>query len=231
MNKILTKNAHQPNLKYNALVLLGLVFLLAGCGKANNDGQVVNSTALPTDDTIPLILQCADIGLKGEDCILDDSNNPYARAAVNEDTKFGLDADAPSSTAKFYLWGTALARGAGAPGENQFYTALNLHRMWAASNSELTRLQAIRAYRSLLDNYFDSVTFFEIPIGSEKFFPQNLNKFTGHLLFTPTDLTNTFSSSRLFSADANVNKDLANQEIGTWGYFYDQNTQQFIKNF
>ncbi|MFT5977038.1 MAG: hypothetical protein ACI9YO_003230, partial [Gammaproteobacteria bacterium] len=31
--------------------------------------------------------------------------------------------------------------------------------------------------------------------------------------------------------DANVNKDLANQEIGTWGYFYDQNTQQFIKNF
>ena len=231
MKKLLTRNAHQHGLKYKTLVLLAVAFLLGGCGKDSDDGTVVNTTALPINDTIPLKLHCADIGIKGETCILDDPKNPYARAAVNEKTKFGLDADAPSSTAKFYLWGTALARGAGAPGENQFYTALNLHRMWAASNSELTRLQAIRAYRSLLDNYFNSVTFFEIPVGSEKFFPQNLNKFAGQLLFTPTELTNTFTSSRLFSAGTNVNKDLANQEIGKWGYFYDQNTQQFIKNF
>jgi hypothetical protein len=225
------KNMNCTSIKTRVFVLLVVTLLIAGCGKDSDDGSVINTVQLPTDDSIPFVLRCTDVGIKNETCILDDSNNPYSRAAVNEGTKFGLDADAPSFTAKFYLWGTALARGAGAPGENQFYTALNLHRMWAASNSEITRLQAIRAYRSLLDNYFNSVTFFEIPIDSKKFFPQNLNRFTGQLLFTPTDLTNTFPSSRLFSEDANVNKDLANQEIGTWGYFYDQNTQQFIKNF
>lgn len=231
MKKLLNENAHQPNLKHKALVLLAVVFLLGGCGRANDDGQVVGTIGLPTDDTIPLKLHCADVGLKGETCILDDPNNPYARSIVSESNKFDLDADAPSATAKFYLWGTALARGAGAPGENQFYTAYYLHRMWAASNSELTRLQSIRAYRSFLDNYFNSITFFEIPVGSGNLFPQDLTKFTGQLLFDPTDLTNTFTSSRLFSADPNVNKNLATQEIGTWGYFYDQNAELFIKNF
>lgn len=231
MKKLLNGNAHQPNLKHKTLVLLATAFLLVGCGRSHDDGLVVNTTALPTDDTIPLNLQCADIGLKGENCILDDPNNPYASAIVSEATKFELDADAPSATAKFYLWGTALARGAGAPGENQFYTAYYLHRMWAASNSELTRLQAIRAYRSFLDNYFGSLTFFEIPVGSGNLFPQDLTKWTGQLLFDPTDLTNTFTSSRLFSADGNVNNNLATQEVGTWGYFYDQNAETFIKNF
>jgi len=223
--------AHTTSLKGKALILLAMVMLISSCGKDSDDGDIVNTVDLPTDDTIALKLHCADVGIFEETCILDDPANPYARAIVSEDNKFDLDAEAPSATAKFYLWGTALARGAGAPGENQFFTALNLHRMWAASNSELTRLQAIRAYRSLLDNYFNSVTFFEIPLDSENFFPQNLNMFTGQLLFDPTDLNNTFTTSRLFSADPNVNKDLANQEIGVWGYFYDQDVQQFIKNF
>jgi hypothetical protein len=231
MRATLNKNMHRTGLKSRALVLIAVTFLVAGCGKDSDDGTVTNSVQLPTDDTIPLNLHCADIGLKGETCILDDPNNPYARASVTELNKFDLDADAPSATAKFYLWGTALARGAGAPGENQFYTALYLHRMWAASNSELTRLQAIRAYRSFLDNYFNSLTFFEIPVGSGNLFPQDLTKFTGQMLFDPTDLTNTFTSSRLFSADANVNNNLAAQEVGTWGYFYDQNAELFIRNF
>lgn len=231
MKATLNKNNHWIGLKNRTLVLVALTFLVAACGKDSDDGTVTNSIQLPTDDTIPLVLRCADIGIKNETCVLDDPNNPYTRVIVSEDTKFDLDADAPSATAKFYLWATALAKGAGAPGENQFFVALNLHRMWAASNSEPTRLQAIRAYRSLLDNYFNSVTFFEIPIDSGNFFPQNLNMFTGQLLFDPTALTNTYTSTRLFSAAPNVNKDLANQEIGLWGYFYDQNTQQFIKNF
>ena len=129
------------------------------------------------------------------------------------------------------MWGTALARGAGAPGENQFYVALNLHRMWASSDSDLTRLQALKAYRSLLDNYFGSVTFFEIPLESDEFFPQSLNLWTGQLLFDPTALTNTFTSTRLFSSDPDINKSKATQEIAEWGYFYDQDAQQFTKNF
>ena len=216
-----------------ALILAGVMILFAaGCGEVDeSDGTVVNSIALPTDDSIPLNLFCADVGINNEKCILDDPANPYARVSVSEENKFELDGEVPSATAGFYLWATALARGAGAPGENQFYTALNLQRMWAASNSDLTRFQALRAYRSLLDNFFDSATFFEIPLDSGNFFPQNLNIFAGELLFTPTDQANTYTSAGLFSADPKVNKDLAHQALGEWGYFYDENTGLIIKNF
>ena len=231
MKNMTLKNAPVTSLLTRAGIVLISALVISGCGRDTDDGDVVNTTALPTDDTIPLNLECEDVGLAGEDCILEDDNNPYARATVTEDTKFELDADAPSATAKFYVWGTALARSAGAPGENQFYTALNLHRMWASSNSELTRLQALKAYRSYLDNYFNSVTFFEIPIGSENFFPQSLDMMVGQLLFDAVDVNNTFTSSRLFSNDPDVNVAEAQQIVGSWGYFYDQDAQQFTKNF
>ena len=212
-------------------LLLGglLLVLLAGCGVDDDDGEVRNSVALPTDDTIPFDLHCEDIGIFPNTCVLDDPNNPYARSIVSEATKFELDADAPSSTARFYVWATALARGAGAPGENQFYAALNLHRMWASSNSESTRLQALKAYRAYLDNFFDSITFFEIPVNSGNFFPQSVNEFTGEMLFDPVDGTNTFNSTRLFNPDPNINRDMASMTVGSWGYFYDQTTEIFTK--
>jgi hypothetical protein len=175
---------------WRLLVAGMLILVLSGCGEVDDDdGTVVNTVALPTDDTIPLDLYCEDIGIFTETCILDDPANPYATSPLSVDLKFELDADAPSFTAKFYLWGTALAKGIGAPGENQFYVALNLHRMWASSNSELTRLQALRAYRSYLDNYFNSTTFFEIPVDSGNFVPQSLNIFTGEMLFDPADIS------------------------------------------
>lgn len=209
------------------LVLLGSMFLLSGCGKSSSDGDVENEIDLPTDDTRAFDLFCRDIGLFLESCVLDDPDNPYARVAMTNEIKFELDEDAPSATARFYLWATALARGAGAPGENQFYVALNLHRMWASSNSEIIRLQALRAYQSYLDNFFDSVTFFEIPLDSDEFFPFSLNEFTGQLLFDPTNVANTYTSARLFSPDPNVNKDKASQEIAEWGYYYDQDLEIF----
>jgi len=213
-------------------VWLAAVLLLAlgGCGVDEDDGEVRNTVALPTDDTIPLNLYCADIGITPDTCVLDDPGNPYARSSVTEDNKFDLDADAPSATARFYLWATALARGAGNPGENQFYVAFNLHQMWASSNSELTRLQALKAYRAYLDNYFDSVTFFEIPVGSGNLFPQSLNQGVGQMLFDPTDVGNTFgTSTRLFNPDPNINRDMASMETGGWGYFYDQTNEIFTK--
>lgn len=231
MKITLIRDAHQTAIKPKALLLLVLALLVTGCGKDNDDGDVLGAIELPTDDTIALKLNCENVGIYRETCILDDPNNPYVNVVVNNDTKFDLDAEAPSATARFYMWGTALANGAGAPGENQFYVALNLHLMWASSNSELTRLQALKAYRSVLDNYFNSVTFFEIPLDSEEFFPQSINLWTGQLLFDPTDTNNTWTSTRLFNSDPAVNKDKASQEVGVWGYFYDQDAQQFTRNF
>ena len=232
MKNTISENAQLAVVKtWLFIIAFTLGLLIAGCGVDESDGTVTNTLALPTDDTIPLNLYCIDIGINDETCILDDPANPYARAIVSEDTKFQLAADAPSNTALFYLWGTALAKGAGGPGENQFFTALYLHRMWAASNSELTRLQAIRAYRSLLDNFFNSATFFEIPVDSGNFFPQNLNIFAGQLLFDPTNVGNAFTSAPLYNPDPNINRDMAHQAVGEWGYFYDESTGLFIKNF
>ena len=217
--------------EFRAIGRVGLTVLLllalGACGVDENDGERRNTVELPSDDTIPFNLYCADVGITPNTCVLDDPNNPYARSIVSEDNKFELDADAPSATAKFYLWATALARGAGAPGENQFYVALNLHRMWASSNSELTRQQALKAYRAYLDNYFDSTTFFEIPVDSGNFVPQSLNLFTGEMLFDPADITNTFTSTRLFNPDPAVNRFEASIEVGQWGYFYDQTNEIF----
>lgn len=232
MKSTFSENAQLAGTKtWSFIIAFILVLLIAGCGVDESDGTVTNTVALPGDDTIPLNLYCTDIGIHNETCILDDPANPYARSPIDNDGKFVLDADAPSATARFYLWGTALARGIGAPGENQFYVAYNLHLMWASSNSELTRLQALRAYRSYLDNYFDSVTFFEIPLDSGIFFPQGLNLFTGQLLFDPTDVNNTYTGPRLFNPDPNVNKDMASVEVGEWGYFYDQTLELFTRNF
>ena len=136
--------------------------------------------------------------------------------------------DAPSETARFYLWATALAKGIGAPGENQFNTAQALHRMWDQNQNELTRTQALRAYRSYLDNYRNSVTFFEIPVDSDQFFPFSLDRFTGEMLFDPTNVSNQAGTAgQLFAADPGANQLLASEEVGMWGYFYDTDTRIF----
>lgn len=230
MTNLVLKNAHLFGIRVGQAFIAGmLLLLLSACGEVDDDdGSLRNTVALPTDDTIPFDFYCADAGIHLESCILDDPANPYAASPLSVELKFQLDADAPSATARFYLWATALAKGIGAPGENQFYVALNLHQMWASSNSEPTRLQALRAYRSYLDNYFGSTTFFEIPVGSGNFVPQDLNRFVGQLLFDPTDVTNAFTSTRLFNPDPAVNEFEASIEVGSWGYTYDVNLEVFL---
>ncbi len=231
MTNPIVKNAHPVQSRFLQLLFAAmLALLLTACGEVDDDdGDDVSTLQLPTDDTIPFDLYCRDIGLFDNTCVLDDPANPYARSIVTEDTKFDLDADAPSATAKFYLWATALARGAGNPGENQFYVALYLHQMWASSDSELTRRQALRAYQSYLDNYFDSILFFQIPVGSDNDVPQDINMFVGQMLFDPTNVNNTFNSTRLFNNDPDVNKFEASIEVGSWGYVYDEDTEIFTK--
>lgn len=154
-------------------VLFGL-FVLSGCEeRGSNDGTVINGIILPTD--VVLNLACEDVGLYVEQCVLNDPENPFAVVPTLEfdvndpdgPTKFDLLADIPpgptGAKARFYLWATALARRPS--GENQWYTARALYELFDAnsnpvSKDEIVRAQALKAYRSVLDNFYGSVTFF-----------------------------------------------------------------------
>lgn len=143
--------------RYRPLIIITLIALLmTGCGKGGV-GALVNAIGLPLDFALNLF--CPDVGIAFDKCILDDPDNPYAGSLVNDQTKWDLYEDSPSAKSDFYLWATALARNPS--GENQYYTALSLHDLFTQGNSNVARDQAKRAYRSLLDNFFDSVTFFE----------------------------------------------------------------------
>lgn len=179
------------------VMLFGLVVLFAtGCGSDGGDGTAV-SYDLPTD--LLLDLRCVDVGIYLEGCVLLDEENPYRNVATGEfdennpDVPIGklelLEEIPPGPTgakARFYLWATALARRSS--GENQYYTARALHELWTAQvqigiGDPLVRRQAVKAYRSVLDNYFGSVTFFG-PFGfPEVFVSQQLNLLVGDHLF------------------------------------------------
>lgn len=128
------------------------------------DGKIV----LPSDTL--LNLYCADVGIAADTCVLEDPENPYRETATREfdpnnpeaDTKFelanALPAGPTGAKARFYLWATAQARFP--RGENQYYTALALHELFTAAGDPIIRDQALKAYRSVWDNYFGSVTVF-----------------------------------------------------------------------
>ena len=192
-----------------SVLLIGLAALItAGCDgeRDANDGQVINSILLPTD--VVLNLACENVGIGSETCVLDDPENPYVTTTIIEfsasdpdaDNKFDLFNAIPAgptgAKARFYFWATALARRQS--GENQFYTALALHELFDAnsnvvSQDELVRAQALKAYRSLLDNFFGSVTVFTCcpgasPVGEPVAFAIPLNELTADNLFR-TDAT------------------------------------------
>ncbi len=151
------------------------VLIAGGCeSPSDEDGVVINTIVLPTD--VVLSLACANVGIYQESCVLGDPENPYVTTPIIEfdpnnpdaDNKFDLFNSIPAgptgAKARFYFWATALARRQS--GENQFYTALALHELFDAnsnqlSQDELIREQALKAYKSLLDNFFGSVTVFE----------------------------------------------------------------------
>lgn len=214
-----------------------LLLLLAGCGKDSDDGDVANTLAIPTD--IVLNLYCADVGLHTETCVLDDPDNPYASVpfvTANpdpeappgqdfNDAKFALAADvAGNPKATFYVYATAQARSPS--GENQWYTARALHELYTATvaaappdGSLFIRDHALRAYRSVLDNYFASATFFEAnflpaPPPGGIFFPILLRELTAQdMAMTPGGFTPLFDI-----ADADNNQFIARNTLGGWGY-------------
>lgn len=221
-----SKNTHSSGTcNWRLALTCSLILLVSACGKDSSDGDERNTVELPTDTTLDLY--CADAGLFNETCVLDDPNNPYARTPFavddpeNEDGfnagKFQLAADAAGNPkALFYLWATALAR---APtGENQYYTALSLHQLYTASESETIRTQTLRAYRSTLDNFFDSNTFFEAdflpsPPDEGLFFPRLTRELSAEQLAVPG------SNLPLFDPDdAGNNEFFARETMGSWGY-------------
>ena len=218
------------------LMLCGMgVLVTSGCKSPSDspddlDGTVINSIVLPTD--VVLNLACIDVGINNETCVLGDPENPFVTTAIIEydpnnpdaDNKFDLFNSIPAgptgAKARFYFWATALARRQS--GENQFYTALALHELFDAnsnlvSQDELVRAQALKAYRSLLDNFFGSVTVFQCcpgasPTGVPVSFAVPLNELAADALYR-TDRT---GYRRLVDGDPILVLEL----FVDWGYAY-----------
>lgn len=214
-------------------LLLGFGFLVAGgCGSpSDTDGEVTNSIVLPTD--VVLNLACANVGVHPENCVLGDPENPFITTTIVEfdannplqDDKFDLLDTIPEgpsgAKARFYLWATALARRAS--GENQWYTAKALHELYDANSNvlgtdELVREQSLKAYKSVLDNFWGSVTFFECDLcepdenGELIKFPSQLNEQVGDNLFR-------FESTG-FLPPIEGGEIRVLELIGKWGYTY-----------
>ena len=195
------------------LIMAPVILMTAGCDEIDS-GEVQNTVQLPVDSV--LNFTCENEGVFPDNCVLDNSNNPYAKVAVTEDNKFQLSDEAPSAKSRYYLWATALARSAGIPGENQYYTALSLHEVFGESGSPTTRDQAIKAYRSVLDNFFLAPTFFVVTIdGEEAAIAVSLKDIVGSNLYDPASA----GLVPLYSDPA-----FALSDISEWGYVYDIDT-------
>lgn len=232
MINLIRIQAMQAVFKSTVVLLVGLLALTtSGCDERGvDDGIVINSLRLPTD--VVLNLACENVGIAGETCVLDDPENPFVTTQIIEfdvnnpgaDNKFDLFNSIPpgptGAKARFYFWATALARRQS--GENQFYTALALHELFDAnsnqiSKDELVRAQALKAYRSLLDNFFGSVTVFTCcpgasPVGEPVAFAIPLNELTADNLYR----TGATGFLRLVEGDPILVLEL----FVDWGYTY-----------
>lgn len=221
------------NSKPGLMILLLSVTALAAAGcksPSNSDGEIINAIVLPTD--VVLDLACENVGVHPETCVLGDPENPFATTTIIEfnannpdaDNKFDLFNSIPAgptgAKSRFYFWATALARQPS--GENQFYTALALHELFDAnsnvlSTDELVRAQALKAYRSVLDNFFGSVTVFTCcpgasPTGEPVAFAIPLNELTADNLYR----TAATGYRRLVDGDPILVLEL----FLDWGYSY-----------
>ncbi|MEM7081644.1 MAG: hypothetical protein AAF465_02840 [Pseudomonadota bacterium] len=222
----------------------GMVFaatallVLSGCNELErdeSDGEVVTEIVLPTDTL--LNLSCADMGIYIETCVLEDPDNPFRDALIREfdvnnseaETKFDLVNQIPAgpnyAKARVYFWSTALARRAS--GENQWFTARALHELFNVNGDPIIQQQALRAYRSVLDNFFGSVVFFECcanvnPSGNPVPFSIPLNELAADDIYR----TAATGFARLIPGDPL----LALSALSEWGYSYQPATPPNFDN-
>ncbi len=183
-----------------------LLVLLSACDRKN--GSIVNIIELPTD--YELTLFGADEGIYPNTDILKDPNNPYADANVYMDNVWDLNDECPSAKSKFYLWATILAKSP--TGEYQYFTAKSLHELYTVGGSENAREQAKRAYRSVLDHFFTSVTWWEADwLNDETYYPILLRNMVGEALYDPSEM----NLLPLYNDPAQ-----ALAALGEWGYYY-----------
>ena len=209
------------NILIATLIAGSVVFLTSACSEVDG-GTVQNTVQLPTDST--LNFYCENEGIYLDTCVLDNPENPYANVAViadpddpdNPNDKFVLSDAAPSAKSRYYLWATALAKGAGIPGENQYYVAVSLHEVFAESGSPTTREQALKAYRSVLDNYYLNPTFFG-PFGEKEIvYAAALKDLVGQNLVEPVPPLISFYDDLPLEALG---------ELSEWGYIYNETTK------
>ncbi|MFT5503802.1 MAG: hypothetical protein ACI845_003126 [Gammaproteobacteria bacterium] len=200
-----------------ALFVSLLAVSLAACAPDPDSGDDISNLVLPTDTALKL--QCEDVGIFQESCVLGDPDNPYATIDITDSNKFDLADDTPSAKARYYLWASALARRSS--GENQYYVARSLQELFALSGSKLAREQAKRAYRSVLDNYFGTITYWEADwLNDDVFYAVSLNDLTGGALYQPTDA----DLIALYDAPFRALEDLS-----SWGYVYDIVTEELVR--
>ena len=235
-SKIMKQNRMKVNsglIKQLAIVWIGFfAAMLSGCEAPDDvDESVINQLALPTD--VVLNLACADVGINTENCVLADPENPFVTITITEFNeaepdapfnKFELAAAIPpgpsGAKARFYFWATALARRPS--GVNQYYTALALHELFDANSNQLSqdnlvRAQALKAYRSVLDNYFNSVVVFTCCAasssdGEEIAFPVSLK------LLTADSIHRTARTGYRRLVDGDPLESI--EQLLNWGYRY-----------
>jgi len=224
-----------------------LLLAVAACSKDSSDGEVISARPLPLGDIV-LNLFCEDFGLFQETCVLDDPDNPFATVAITNENRFDLVGEIDAQVAaiplppdaavktKVYFWATALAKGS--DGENQYRTANALYALANESCSQLIQDQALRAYRSVLDNYFNSVTFFATDdFGApfpNVFYPFPLKLLAANELrlgIGPADAScaGTGYSEFMFDPDAGRNDFVARVVLNDWGYIFDDTPLSLIK--
>lgn len=187
-----------------------LLVFLTSCDSTG--GNIINEVPLPTDYT--LNLYGPDAGIYPDTSILDDPENPYADANLNMENVWDLNDECPSPKARFYLWGTILAK---IPiGEYQYFTAKSLHELYTAGGSENARNQAIRGYRAMLDYFFDSVTWWKAEwLTEETYYAVLLRNMVAKSLYDPAEM----NLLPLYSDPV-----MALADMSEWGYVYDTET-------
>ena len=200
-------------------MILALTLInIPGCGSGG--GQISNAINLPTDKL--LTLYCENIGIYPETCVLDDPDNPYRLVSITEDNKFTLSTDAPSAKSRFYLWATVLATSPS--GENQFFVADALHALYTDGRSENSRTQAMKAYRSVLDNFKSSLTYWKADwLTGTPTYAVPLKDFTGMRLYDPRgDSLLTLFPNSISNATTSAEQSQFDglHQLAVWGYSY-----------
>lgn len=127
---------------------------LAGCAEAPT-----YQYGVPLQD-VEYRVFTLDTGVHPDESIRVDPNNPFT-AGLTGDTKWDIESSGFHEAA-YYAWATMLVNEP--TGEHQYYTALNLQRIYERQLAEpedvyYARDIAIRGYQVILDEFPDSVTF------------------------------------------------------------------------